>query len=746
MQTPALSSPDDRPGASAHGSGEGDCTAGARGGCHVGGYPPSVAVGAGTLLGSEASSAETRRLLRASFEAMAKLGFQAGESQRDQEDAMAAFRQLATAASRAHFEHTRRSRPQACVADATDAEEPVPAPRSGCQDPHPDFLADALEGLQWEPGAVLGFLYALQLARRVFRKRIKDTALVLTQLSPTYQDAVASAELLARWLGTCPAQSTAGSAGSAAGPLVVVSYGYASSMRWAAWDASWHWASLRKGGRTGVAEEYLARWEQRREQLAASAELPRAVSQLLLDAVWMAAQHCAMQRWPEQSGGLGGWISSAVGGNNKAENCPLKGKFEKIFAEIAIAGVLSDALREDLQWLAWNMCWHVANRARGYKREAQESLVRAERHLQRSFRSNRQWRGVNLGGWFLIEPGPSTSFWQSLPAEVRAAEKSEWGCCQALGPDEAARLLKEHRRTYYTREDFDAMRAAGLTHVRLPFGAWCVHGPRPGEPYIGPCLEALDKAVNDIEAAGLHVLLDLHGTVGGESAEPPCGRDKKDWHHSHWDPESSLAVLSTVAKRYASRACVCAIGVANEPAESIPAARLARYYEAAVEVVREAGMRAGEVAVVLPIFTEMRVDSFLKEFEAAYERYEDCVFDVHFYQCFGVLWQARPLERQMADALKRQDVLRRLPACCVSEWSLQLPCLQSVEAGSPEEYKSILKRFATQQLAAYETATHGWFFWTWKDSAGVAWCMRQCLSDGLLAVPSGGRASDLLNP
>jgi len=279
----------------------------------------------------------------------------------------------------------------------------------------------------------------------------------------------------------------------------------------------------------------------------------------------------------------------------------------------------------------------------------------------------------------------------------------------------------------------------------LCLGAWCVVGPRQGEPYVGPCLEALDRALDQLEAEGMRVLLDLHGCVGGESAKPPCGHNNGTWNPKKWDSKASLAVLKKLAERYAGRVCVCGIGVANEPSEDMRAEELARYYEEAVQTVRQAGMRAGEVAVVLPIFTEYRVNEFLKLWEEHYPKYEDCVFDLHFYQCFGSNWTWLSLERHMHEAVQRKSVLEKLPMCCVSEWSVALP-EAATRGSSAEEKREIYKRFAQKQLEAYETATHGWFFWTWRDSAGLEWNLQECLRQGVLQVPTGGRDTNLLKP
>jgi hypothetical protein len=57
------------------------------------------------------------------------------------------------------------------------------------------------------------------------------------------------------------------------------------------------------------------------------------------------------------------------------------------------------------------------------------------------------------------------------------------------------------------------------------------------------------------------VLLDLHGNPGGESAEKPCGRARRDWSFSMWRREESLECLTIVAKRYKDRDCVAGLQV-----------------------------------------------------------------------------------------------------------------------------------------------------------------------------------------
>jgi len=547
------------------------------------------------------------------------------------------------------------------------------------------------------------FLFSLRREGQVL-----STAQVLVQISPVFCEAAAVAPGIEAWL---------------ASEGRVLSYGLVSALRWVVWDATWYLVNTSRGYKED-AERDMKRWTLGCQKLLSSHELPHTTLEFLERAARSAAEHCAVSR--ANRAVLVGLREGPVPTADASRT-----EFDRVLQELQDAAVVSQALLQDLKWMVWNVAWYPANKARGYHEDASEALVRATRHFKRCFSGDRKFRGVNLGGWFLLEPGPSERFWAELPKEAKA-QSCEWECCKQLG-DRAVELLAEHRKSFFGKDDFAKIRSSGLTHVRLPFGAWCIVGPSPGEPYVGPCLDALDTALDQLEAAGLQVLLDCHGAVGGESPSAPCGHKDATWAHWRWNPAASLVALRAVAERYRDRSCICAIGVANEPAETLDARQLACFYEDAIRTVRMAGMRAGEVTVLLPVFTEARVDEFLWIWEQNYAKYDDVAFDLHLYQCFGDWWKRVSLEQHLKQAEERAELLDRLPTCCVSEWSLAMPAGLTARMG--EESKNAYRRFAQKQLKSYEVATHGWFFWTWKDSSGVAWSLRDCLDAGLVEIP-----------
>ena len=115
--------------------------------------------------------------------------------------------------------------------------------------------------------------------------------------------------------------------------------------------------------------------------------------------------------------------------------------------------------------------------------------------------------GVNLGGWLVLER------WMT-PGLFRASgEEDEIWLHRSTDPAELERLLRRHRDTYITEDDFRAISAHGLNLVRIPV-PFFIFGDVPGHP---GCVEYLDRAFDWAERAGLKVLIDLHTVPGSQN-------------------------------------------------------------------------------------------------------------------------------------------------------------------------------------------------------------------------------------
>lgn len=130
---------------------------------------------------------------------------------------------------------------------------------------------------------------------------------------------------------------------------------------------------------------------------------------------------------------------------------------------------------------------------------------------QRSFDfGGEKLRGVNLGGWLLLEPWITPSVFEN----AGEAAVDEWTLSEILGKEEAKNRLATHWNSFITADDFHQIKAAGLNHVRIPVGHWAVV-PDDSEPYVQGQLEYLDKAIGWARDAQLNVMVDLHGGKSG---------------------------------------------------------------------------------------------------------------------------------------------------------------------------------------------------------------------------------------
>ena len=124
--------------------------------------------------------------------------------------------------------------------------------------------------------------------------------------------------------------------------------------------------------------------------------------------------------------------------------------------------------------------------------------------------TNMRLRGVNLGGWLVLEKWMKPS----LFAGLAATDETTW--CAELGTA-APRLLRAHWDSFITREDFSWLAARGINAVRIPLGHWIFGPPYPyhaayganPHPFVEGGVEVLDRAMDWAEEFGLRVVLDL---------------------------------------------------------------------------------------------------------------------------------------------------------------------------------------------------------------------------------------------
>ena len=124
-------------------------------------------------------------------------------------------------------------------------------------------------------------------------------------------------------------------------------------------------------------------------------------------------------------------------------------------------------------------------------------------------------RGVNLGGWLVLEKWMTPSLFEGL----EATDETTW--CVELG-EQAESTLKNHWDRFITRDDFAWLASRGINAVRIPLGHWIfgpdypyhrTYGANP-YPFVVGGIAVLDRAFDWAEELGLHIVLDQHSAPG----------------------------------------------------------------------------------------------------------------------------------------------------------------------------------------------------------------------------------------
>lgn len=95
---------------------------------------------------------------------------------------------------------------------------------------------------------------------------------------------------------------------------------------------------------------------------------------------------------------------------------------------------------------------------------------------------NNQIRGVNLGGWMVLEPWITPSlFYQFLGGDETNTAFDTYTFCEVLGPEEGNKQLRRHWDSWVTEEIIEQLANSGAVNsLRLPVGDFMY---KPYGPY-----------------------------------------------------------------------------------------------------------------------------------------------------------------------------------------------------------------------------------------------------------------------
>ncbi|KAG9239104.1 beta-glucosidase 6 [Amylocarpus encephaloides] len=395
--------------------------------------------------------------------------------------------------------------------------------------------------------------------------------------------------------------------------------------------------------------------------------------------------------------------------------------------------------------------------------------------------ATRPARGVNLGGWFSLEPFIT-------PSLFTAGTVDEWTLTTALGSN-AKSTLEKHYATFVSEQTFIDIANAGLDHVRIPFSYWAIV-TYPGDPYVfRVSWRYLLRGIEWARKHGLRINLDPHGIPGSQNGWNHSGRlGAIGWLNGKdgaLNGQRALDMHDRLSKFFSQpryKNIITFYGLANEPKmTALEEEAVLDWTSSAYTLVRKNGITANVVFG----------DGFmgLENWKGKLTGMEGLVLDVHQYVIFnsGQIGynHAKKVDYACSGWTEQTQISMNVATgfgpTIFAEWSQAdtdcAPNLNNVGAGTRWEgnynvgdaatavtkpgcptknsdcscksanapsssysaaYKQFLQMFAEAQMTSFEEGW-GWFYWTWKTEAATQWSYQLGLAAGILPAKAYAR-------
>lgn len=380
-------------------------------------------------------------------------------------------------------------------------------------------------------------------------------------------------------------------------------------------------------------------------------------------------------------------------------------------------------------------------------------------------------RGVNIGGWFVLEPYITPSLFEAFrtnPYNDDGIPVDEYHYCEQLGEQEARNRLEYHWSTFYTEQDFADIKSKGFNLVRIPIGYWAFKD-MPNDPYVKGSQEYyLDQAIQWAENNGLKVWVDLHGAVGSQNGFDNSGlRDSIDFLADE-NLQNTKEILKYVLQKYSQQQylnTVIGVELINEPLGPVidMDKMKEQYIKPAYEYLRNE-LQSIQDIIVHDAFQPFH---YWDDFMTVDTGYWGVVIDHHHYQVFSTGELQRDMGQHIQVACEwGSGILTESHWTVAGEWSAALTdCtkwLNGVGIGArydgsfwkngvsssfigscannediyswSEERKENTRKYIEAQLDAFEKRG-GWIFWCYKTETNIEWDASRLIEYGMFPQP-----------
>nr|ACP74152.2 exo-beta-1,3-glucanase [Cyberlindnera saturnus] len=371
-------------------------------------------------------------------------------------------------------------------------------------------------------------------------------------------------------------------------------------------------------------------------------------------------------------------------------------------------------------------------------------------------------RGVNIGGWLVLEPYITPSLFEVFGDNIPV---DEYHYHQYLGAELAQSRLQQHWGSWITEQDFESIKGTGLNFVRIPIGYWAFQ-KLDSDPYVQGQVEYLDKAIQWARNSGLYVWIDLHGAPGSQNGFDNSGlRDSYEFQNGN-NTQITLDVLQQIFDKYGSSDyddVIIGLELLNEPLGPVlDMAKLNEFWETAYWNLRNSN--STQTVVIHDAFT---ASGYFNDKFQLNQGYWGLVIDHHHYQVFSQQEVQRSIDEHVEVACQwgKDSKGENLWNLC-GEWSAALTdcakwlngvgkgarydqtfgnsqytgsCTNSQDISTwSSDVKANYRRYIEAQLDAFEQRG-GWVFWCWKTENAGEWDFQKLAYNGVFPQPLDDR-------
>jgi len=175
-----------------------------------------------------------------------------------------------------------------------------------------------------------------------------------------------------------------------------------------------------------------------------------------------------------------------------------------------------------------------------------------------------QLRGLNLGGWFIMEKWMCPLDSGNLPDTYSAITNLD----SRFGVITEQSLIHTYQTSWITTTDLDNITNGGFNCVRMPvwWGNFYSITNTTASGWRSDAFTVLDWLVTNCASRGIYVVLDMHGVIGGESTSGDTGQQNLNQYWTSAVDQSETDYMWTkLATHYNGNPTIAGYDLINEP-------------------------------------------------------------------------------------------------------------------------------------------------------------------------------------